>query len=462
MTTTVYRGGSSIRVIVEPRGISSSAIDVLGHLIITYTDGTTQDVGPVSGGGAPTPTPTPAASFTTQPTISPSSGYTNTTHFMATAGVVANGVVVSRAWLLNGTLISSSLMAMPSQAGTLTYQETATGGVLSVVRTATVTVEVVDPPNPGVISAPVYSQASAPGSSPFLWDMQIVDNSAAAGDVQHIQISTDGLRNSDGSFTNPTQDITKQITPSEFAGDTGNWSANAYPPPSTPFVTPAGQFYFVGRIERYTETGTLASPWATNVLTETVVGQTTKFDSVNSYPGFFYSNNDKTVASNNSGNPAATNDPTDNGRVVLTKDAIPTDTANYIIEFEFVGASPDYAVVGFNKSGPVKEFFFSEPKSSILISDWNNPAFSGEQGVVTDEPYTLPVGRAQLLFMKKASQFAAPTVACVVRNKRFTPDGLFGGSPGDFLRAYVASKTGTVSIVPISQKPTGFLNWIVS
>lgn len=77
-----------------------------------------------AGGG--TVTPTPAPTFTTQPNVSPSSGNAGAT-FTATPGVVANGAISARAWLLNGTSISTGLTAVPSAAGTLTYQETAVG-----------------------------------------------------------------------------------------------------------------------------------------------------------------------------------------------------------------------------------------------------------------------------------------------------------------------------------------------
>lgn len=84
---------------------------------------------------------TPAPAFTTQPSVSPSSGTAGTTTYTATPGTVSNGSVASRAWQLNGTTISTGLTAAPAAAGTLTYQETATGAggtTLSAVQTATV------------------------------------------------------------------------------------------------------------------------------------------------------------------------------------------------------------------------------------------------------------------------------------------------------------------------------------
>lgn len=80
--------------------------------------------GAQSGG---TPTPTPAPTFATQPQVTPASGTAGTTTFTATPGTVSNGTISSRAWLLNGSSISSGTTAAPASAGTLTYQEFANG-----------------------------------------------------------------------------------------------------------------------------------------------------------------------------------------------------------------------------------------------------------------------------------------------------------------------------------------------
>jgi len=82
-------------------------------------------MGGAQGSGG-TPTPTPAATFATQPSVSPSSGPSGTL-FTATPGTVNNGTLSSRAWLLNGSSISTGLTATPVSDGTLTYQEFATG-----------------------------------------------------------------------------------------------------------------------------------------------------------------------------------------------------------------------------------------------------------------------------------------------------------------------------------------------
>ena len=83
---------------------------------------------------------TSAPAFTAQPSITPASGNTGQT-FTASPGTVSNGSITSRQWLLNGTSISSGLTAVPGVAGTLTYQETATGAggtTLSALQSVTV------------------------------------------------------------------------------------------------------------------------------------------------------------------------------------------------------------------------------------------------------------------------------------------------------------------------------------
>lgn len=85
----------------------------------------------IEAGGTPTPspTPTPGPAFTTQPSISddgtPQVGETLT----GNDGVIANGTVSGRAWLLNGTAISGATGStyVPTQTGTHAYRVTATG-----------------------------------------------------------------------------------------------------------------------------------------------------------------------------------------------------------------------------------------------------------------------------------------------------------------------------------------------
>lgn len=107
----------------------------------------------LEAGGTPTPTPTPAPVFTQQPTISPTSGTAGTTTFTATPGSVINGTISSRAWRLNGTIISTALTVLVASGneGTLTYRETATGSgltTLSNLANATVQLDTSVPGNP--------------------------------------------------------------------------------------------------------------------------------------------------------------------------------------------------------------------------------------------------------------------------------------------------------------------------
>jgi len=110
------------------------------------------------------PVATPAPAFTTQPSISPTSGTAGSTLYAATPGTVSNGSVVSRAWLLNGVAISTGVTALPASSGTLAYQETASGPggtTTSTVQVAAVTVASVAPtPAPSFTSQPSISPAS--------------------------------------------------------------------------------------------------------------------------------------------------------------------------------------------------------------------------------------------------------------------------------------------------------------
>lgn len=104
------------------------------------------------GGGTSAPTPTPAPVFTTQPSLSP-------TYVIAgnpitiTPGVVTGATSTTRAALLNGTALTiTNNTVTPNAAGTLAYQETATGPggtTLSTQRTATVAAAT-PTPTPGV------------------------------------------------------------------------------------------------------------------------------------------------------------------------------------------------------------------------------------------------------------------------------------------------------------------------
>jgi hypothetical protein len=104
--------------------------------------------------GAPTPTPTPAPSQNTAPTITtdgtPQVGETMT----GVNGTFSNGSVVSVAWLLNGTSMSTSQTYAPSATGSLIFRNVVTGaGGTANFDSAPVTVAAATPtptPTPAV------------------------------------------------------------------------------------------------------------------------------------------------------------------------------------------------------------------------------------------------------------------------------------------------------------------------
>ncbi|WP_373928859.1 hypothetical protein QTN93_03450 [Sphingomonas aerolata] len=131
------------------------------------------------------PVETPAPAFTTQPSISPTSGTAGSTVYAATPGTVSNGSVVSRAWLLNGVAISNGVTAVPSSSGTLTYQETASGPggtTTSSVQVAAVTAATTTPtPAPAFTSQPSISPNSGTaGATTFTATAGNVSNGSVA------------------------------------------------------------------------------------------------------------------------------------------------------------------------------------------------------------------------------------------------------------------------------------------
>ncbi len=131
------------------------------------------------------PVETPAPAFTTQPSISPTSGTAGSTVYAATPGTISNGSVVSRAWLLNGTAISTGVTAVPASAGTLTYQETASGPggtTTSTVQVAAVTAATVTP-------TPAPSFTSQPSISPNTGTAGTTTFTATAGNVSNGSIT---------------------------------------------------------------------------------------------------------------------------------------------------------------------------------------------------------------------------------------------------------------------------------
>lgn len=83
----------------------------------------------------------PAPAFTTQPSISPTSGNVGAT-FAATDGTVSNGSITGRKWFLNGTQIGSDTTVKPVIAGSLTLENTALGSDGSTIKTTSSAVTV--------------------------------------------------------------------------------------------------------------------------------------------------------------------------------------------------------------------------------------------------------------------------------------------------------------------------------
>ena len=132
------------------------------------------------------PVETPAPAFTTQPSISPTSGTAGSTVYAATPGTVSNGAVVSRAWLLNGTAISTGVTAFPASSGTLAYQETASGPggtTTSTVQVAAVTAATVTP-------TPAPSFTSQPSISPNTGTAGATTFTATAGNVSNGSVAS--------------------------------------------------------------------------------------------------------------------------------------------------------------------------------------------------------------------------------------------------------------------------------
>lgn len=152
----ILRGTRSIRVTLPRVPIKSEIID--GQLVLSFSNGDIQIVGvvPVINPGqptpTPTPTPTPAPIFTTQPTISPTSGTAGSTVFTANNGLASNATSYTRRWLLGATAIGSGATVAPSAAGSLTLELTAIGpGGTAKATSAAVTVAAAPATTPGAI-----------------------------------------------------------------------------------------------------------------------------------------------------------------------------------------------------------------------------------------------------------------------------------------------------------------------
>ncbi len=100
-------------------------------------------------------TATPAPAFTTQPTISPTSGTVGTT-FTANNGAATNAAGYTRRWLLSGISIGTGITVTPNAAGSLLLEVTATGNGGNTIATTAVTVAAAAPA-PTPTPAPSWS-----------------------------------------------------------------------------------------------------------------------------------------------------------------------------------------------------------------------------------------------------------------------------------------------------------------
>jgi hypothetical protein len=169
------------------------------------------------------PVEIPAPAFTTQPSISPTSGTAGSTLYAATPGTVSNGAVVSRVWLMNGVAISNGVTALPASSGTLAYQETASGPsgtTMSTVQVAAVTTATVTPtPAPSFISQPSISpNTGTAGATTF---------TATAGNISNGSITSrswtiNGMVISTGTTASPASSgtLTYQETATGPGGTT--------------------------------------------------------------------------------------------------------------------------------------------------------------------------------------------------------------------------------------------------
>lgn len=152
----------------------------------------------------------PAASFTTQPSISPTSGNVGAT-FTATDGTVSNGSVTGRRWLLSGTLIGTGTTVVPVTSGSLVLENTGVGtnGATITATSTAATVNAVQTPTPTpaptlpMFSAAVQAVKSKGGYARWL----MIGDSLTAGLGAGQQIG--GSTNTDSSLpgTGYRQDV---------------------------------------------------------------------------------------------------------------------------------------------------------------------------------------------------------------------------------------------------------------
>lgn len=122
-------------------------------------------------------------------------------------------------------------------------------------------------PTPGVPSALILTQTSADGTAPFNWTIEIVDDSIAAGQFLRTQTSADGLKNPDGTFTNPTQDLEQMLEPADFADS----DLDGFPDMTVDgFTTPSGTFELIQWVEEDDELGTIMGLMS-NTIGDTII-----------------------------------------------------------------------------------------------------------------------------------------------------------------------------------------------
>ncbi|WP_242149656.1 hypothetical protein [Sphingomonas sp. BAUL-RG-20F-R05-02] len=104
--------------------------------------------------------PSPA-SFAKKPSIISDSGATAGMSFQALDGIILNGSVTARRWLLDGTLIGNATTVSPRSAGSLVLENTATGLDGKTITSTSAAVTVADYQAPNLPVAPIIKSLTA-------------------------------------------------------------------------------------------------------------------------------------------------------------------------------------------------------------------------------------------------------------------------------------------------------------
>lgn len=145
-------------------GDGSTVADTMARIELALNRAVAAYVPPVTvppigtPGPTPTPTPTPSPSFTTLPSVSPASGTVGQV-FTGADGVVANGTITGRRWLLDGVQVSTASTYVSTAAGSLALEVTALG-VNGVSITATSTAVTVSASSGATFSRVATTQAA--------------------------------------------------------------------------------------------------------------------------------------------------------------------------------------------------------------------------------------------------------------------------------------------------------------